>query len=178
MRCKFCKKKLEEKDLIILGIYKIHKDCYDGFIDHTIKKVKEKRKKVEIDFEKVKKENKKSGAKKTAWSWFSKFIRERDKNNPCISCGKVRSSYHCGHYIPKSRGEQFYFNEKNCHKQCVYCNLFLSGNLAKYRLGLIKKIGLKEVEEIEKLPPITDKRSAEFYKDLAKEYRLKLKNLS
>ena len=37
----------------------------------------------------------------------------------------------------------------NCHKQCVKCNRFLSGNVAEYRRGLIKKIGLDLVEKIE-----------------------------
>jgi len=181
MKCKFCKKKIEEKDLKIVGIYKIHKFCFDDFIKDILKKVEEKRKseinKIDEKFKKLKVENKKSGAKQGCWKWFSLFIRERDKKENCISCKKSRSSYHCGHYIPKSKGEQFYFNEENCNKQCSYCNLFLSGNLAKYRTNLIKKIGLEKVEELEKLKPITDNRDTEFYKKLAKFYKKKYEDL-
>lgn len=181
MKCKVCKKKIEEKDLRIVGLYKIHNFCLDDFIKQTLKKVEEKRKKetikIEKKFKKLKVENKKSGAKMTAWKWFSKFIRKRDENDPCISCRRRKKNYHCGHYVPKSRGEQFYFNEENCHKQCSYCNLFLSGNLAKYRINLVKKIGLEKVEELEKLKPITEKRNTEFYKNLGKYYKKKYEDL-
>lgn len=36
-------------------------------------------------------------------SWVNKFIRLRDKNEPCISCGRYhQGQYHAGHY--RSRG--------------------------------------------------------------------------
>ena len=41
------------------------------------------------------------------------------------------------------------FIQNQVHKQCVKCNRFLSGNVAEYRKGLIRKIGIDKVMEIE-----------------------------
>ncbi len=78
-------------------------------------------------------------------SLFNKYIRTRDKDDPCISCGKHRTTYHAGHYLSVGGHTELRFNEDNVHKQCVYCNVFLSGNLLNYRNGLINKIGLERV---------------------------------
>ena len=88
---------------------------------------------------------------------FNKFIRNRDKRLPCISCGKTRiqtakmqgSNFHAGHFKTRGARPELRFDESNCHKQCAHCNVHLSGNLAEYRKNLIKKIGLDEVLRIE-----------------------------
>jgi hypothetical protein len=82
---------------------------------------------------------------------FNRFIRLRDKNEPCISCGYTGNSrqWHAGHYRPQGRNGALRFNEMNCHKQCSICNNHLSGNLVSYRANLIKKIGLEMVQELE-----------------------------
>lgn len=41
------------------------------------------------------------------------------------------------------------FVENNVHAQRKYCNDYLSGNAVAYRQGLIKRIGVTAVEEIE-----------------------------
>ena len=41
------------------------------------------------------------------------------------------------------------FNENNCHAQPKQDNRYLSGNVADYRIGLIKRIGLAPVEALE-----------------------------
>lgn len=83
---------------------------------------------------------------------FNRFVRLRDKNNGCISCGDTRISteYHAGHYRSVGSSNSLRFTEDNCNKQCAYCNVFLSGNIKEYRKRLIRKIGLKRVEELEK----------------------------
>ena len=83
---------------------------------------------------------------------FNEFIRLRDKDLPCISCGtnKKDIQYHAGHYRSVGSTPELRFNELNCHKQCSKCNNYLSGNLINYRINLIKKIGLDMVEELEK----------------------------
>lgn len=87
---------------------------------------------------------------KTLQVVFNTYIRERDKNEPCISCGTTKGQMHCGHYRSVSVAPQLRFNEDNCSKQCARCNTYLSGNLINYRIGLVKKIGLKKVEQLEK----------------------------
>jgi hypothetical protein len=84
---------------------------------------------------------------------FNEFIRLRDKDLPCISCGKHRPMYHAGHYRSTGSHPELRFNEDNCHKQCPHCNLFKSGNLIDYRINLIKKIGEPRVEVLENYTP-------------------------
>jgi len=81
---------------------------------------------------------------------FNKYIRLRDQNDGCISCGSTSaSSYHAGHYRSIGSAGHLRFNEHNCHRQCAACNTHLSGNLIRYRLGLIRKIGIQFVETLE-----------------------------
>jgi len=78
---------------------------------------------------------------------FNAWIRERDKDKGCISCGGEVN--HAGHYLSQGHHSQYRFNEMNVNGQCVRCNTFMHGNLIKYRQGLIKKIGLQKVELLE-----------------------------
>ena len=81
---------------------------------------------------------------------FNKYIRLRDQDDGCISCGsKSASAYHAGHYRSIGSAGHLRFNEQNCHRQCAACNTHLSGNLIRYRLGLIRKIGIFAVEALE-----------------------------
>lgn len=82
---------------------------------------------------------------------FNRFVRDRDREKPCISCGqKLTHEYsQAGHYISVGRSKALRFHEDNVHSQCSYCNIQLEGNVSKYRAGLIKKIGIEKVEKIE-----------------------------
>ena len=81
---------------------------------------------------------------------FNKYIRLRDQDDGCISCGsKSAYAYHAGHYRSIGSAGHLRFNEHNCHRQCSACNTHLSGNLIRYRLGLIRKIGIHAVETLE-----------------------------
>ena len=109
---------------------------------------------------------------------FNEFIRLRDVDLPCISCGRYhQGQYHAGHYRSVGACPELRFNEDNAHKQCSACNSHLSGNILEYRLGLIEKIGLERVEFLERKdhPPL--KVSVEEIKDLIKVYKAKCKEL-
>ena len=81
---------------------------------------------------------------------FNKYIRLRDQDDGCISCGsKSAYAYHAGHYRSIGSAGHLRFNELNCHRQCSACNTHLSGNLIRYRSGLIRKIGIHAVETLE-----------------------------
>ena len=81
------------------------------------------------------------------------YVRERDKNEPCISCGTTKPDiqYCAGHYKTRGGSPELRFHAHfNIHKQCnQYCNLQLSGNISKYRESLVKKIGISQVEWLE-----------------------------
>ena len=109
---------------------------------------------------------------------FNEFIRLRDADLPCISCGRYHNGqYHAGHYRSVGACPELRFNEDNVHKQCSACNSHLSGNILEYRLGLIEKIGLERVEFLERKdhPPL--KLSVEEIKELIKVYRAKVREL-
>ena len=82
---------------------------------------------------------------------FNEYIRLRDHNEPCISCGQLDSPEWCaGHFRTRGAASQLRFNEDNIHKQCNrHCNMGLSGNIANYRPRLIAKIGITRVEALE-----------------------------
>ena len=85
---------------------------------------------------------------------FNRFIRLRDDKLPCICCGKFRQGWDAGHYLARSIRPELRFNEDNCHKQAKYCNNYNKGNAAaNYRNGLIARIGLERVLELEKPHP-------------------------
>lgn len=81
---------------------------------------------------------------------FQQWIRLRDEHQPCISCGKTSSTQWDGsHYYKAEIWSGLIFDETNVHKSCSYCNKELHGNLVEYRKGLIKRYGVKYVEDLE-----------------------------
>lgn len=109
---------------------------------------------------------------------FNAFIRARDADQPCISCGRHhQGQYHAGHYLSVGARPELRFEELNCAKQCSPCNNYLSGNAVLYRIALINKIGLEAVEWLEgphepKKYTIDDlKEIKAYYRSLEKEVR-------
>lgn len=94
---------------------------------------------------------------KEAQRAFNAYIRERDKEQPCICCGRVKTNvtglhshgWDAGHYRSTGSAPHLRFNEDNVHRQLVYCNRDRAGNAVEYRAGLIARIGLARVEALE-----------------------------
>jgi predicted RNA-binding Zn-ribbon protein involved in translation (DUF1610 family) len=83
---------------------------------------------------------------------FNAWIRLRDAEFPCISCGRPalwRGQWDAGHYLSRGSSPALRFDPANVHKQCLPCNRHLSGNLIAFRVGLIQRIGLERVEWLE-----------------------------
>ena len=74
---------------------------------------------------------------------FNRFIRERDKDKGCISCGSQVTE--AGHYYSQGHHSALRFNEVNVNGQCTRCNCFLHGNLIQYRNGLISRYSEVEI---------------------------------
>lgn len=109
---------------------------------------------------------------------FNKFIRLRDKDLPCVSCGRFhQGQWHAGHYRSVGDCPELRFNEDNVHKQCSVCNNHKSGNAIEYRIGLVERIGVERVEFLERKdhPPL--KLTIDEIKDLIKVYRAKCREL-
>lgn len=93
---------------------------------------------------------------KAAQREFNKWIRTRDSDRPCISCGspppdlsKLHAGRDAGHYRSVGSASHLRFHVDNCHAQCVHCNQFKSGCAVDYRIRLIERIGLGRVEALE-----------------------------
>jgi hypothetical protein len=81
---------------------------------------------------------------------FNRYVRLRDADLPCISCGRFHTGqYHAGHYLTVGSRPELRFCELNVHKQCSACNNYLSGNIVAYRMALVKRIGLDQVDWLE-----------------------------
>ncbi|WP_373031628.1 recombination protein NinG [Sulfurovum sp.] len=114
---------------------------------------------------------------KKAQAACNAFIRERDKGDPCISCGRYHTGqYHAGHYISTGARRELRFHPANIHKQCQPCNTHLSGNPILYRSWLIKKVGQEMVEYLENYNGI-QKMTVDEIKDIEAHYKELLKSL-
>lgn len=150
-KCSYCKIKFEPK-------YFLQKYCLQN--DNCIKAFSEYAKEQNIKKQSKESKEKKAKLKKeilTLSDWlkmaqvaFNAFIRERDKNDYCISCKtKISNLWDAGHYRSVGSNPQLRFDEQNVNKQCRKCNGYWGGNPIEYRKVLIEKYGIEVVERIE-----------------------------
>ena len=117
---------------------------------------------------------------KEAQAAFNAFVRERDKNQPCICCGQplgsgeVGGAYDCGHYRSVGSAPHLRFDERNAHAQRKQCNRWGAGRAVDYRLGLIRRIGIKDVEDLE-ADDLARKWTMQELIEIRDTYRAKLK---
>ena len=139
------------------------------------KKAKAERAEIRVRKEKAKTRRQWINEAQTA---INAWVRERDKAEPCISCGRHHDGqYHAGHYLSTGARPGLRFDaDRNIWKQCQPCNTHLSGNLLNYRIGLIAKIGLDAVEALESDHTVK-KWPIDELKAIRDEYRAKLKEL-
>lgn len=105
---------------------------------------------------------------------FQKWIRLRDKDKPCISCGTISSSvWDGGHFKKAELYSGVIFHEHNVNLQCGKCNRFLAGNELNYRTGLIAKIGEEAVLNLEHLAEMS--RMKKYTNEELEEIKLKYK---
>lgn len=114
---------------------------------------------------------------KQAQQAVNAFIRERDRDLPCVSCGTMSAAqWDAGHYRTTASAPQLRFDPRQIWKQCQVCNQHKSGNIVPYREELVRRIGIEQVEDIES----NHKRhrwTIEECKAIKAEYQQKLKDL-
>lgn len=114
---------------------------------------------------------------KEAQTAFNAFIRARDADRPCISCGRHHNGqYHAGHYLSVGSSPALRFEELNVWKQCAPCNNHLSGNAVLYRRALVELIGPEKVEWLEG-PHQPKKYTIDDLKAIKAEYIMKRKEI-
>ena len=179
-KCKGCGERFSKETMIITPVSAYCSyDCLNGSMKGLIKKGREKQEKeFKKETRRLKEESRPiSWYKKKAQELFNKFIRLRDKDLPCISCGRHhQGQYHAGHYRTVGACPELRFDELNCHKQCSVCNNHLSANLLEYRINLIKKIGEDKVNWLEGYHEPKRYRKEDLV-ELIKTYKAKIKSL-
>jgi len=109
-------------------------------------------------------------AKAKADRYFSLYIRKRDEDKPCITCGKFTAEKDCGHFISR-RFEAVRMDEQNAHGQCIKCNRFEYGNQFEHGVQIDKLYGEGTAEKILLKSKMLCKRSKEDYERIALDYK-------
>jgi hypothetical protein len=168
-KCKICRAEFQKRSMT-------HKCCSPECAQEFVRREREKndRKETRTKLTALKT---RSEWLKEAQSAFNAYIRYRDRDLPCISCGRFHSGdNHAGHYRSIGAAPQLRFHEDNVHLQCAPCNTYLSGNAIEYRIHLVERLGVERVDSLEadnsvRKWTIDDARRIKF------EYRDKLKAL-
>lgn len=114
---------------------------------------------------------------KQAQQAVNAYVRERDHDLPCVSCGTYMSAqWDAGHYRTTASAPQLRFDPRQIHKQCIVCNQHKSGNLVPYRIELIRRIGQEAVDDIESNHD-RHRWTIEECKAIKSEYQQKMKDL-
>jgi hypothetical protein len=113
---------------------------------------------------------------------FAAWVRERDRQAgyPCISSGQPLdwsgNQVDAGHYRSRGAASHLRYHPNNCHAQAKRENRYLAGNAIDYRMGLIQRIGLEQVEALE-----TDNEPRKWQRDellsIIKEFKERLREL-
>lgn len=170
-KCKHCKEEFEK-------VHGLQKFCF-----------KDECKKVWIETEKEKqwrkerkewyKENETvQSLMKKLQPIFNQYIRLRDKDKPCISCGReLKGKFDAGHFYSSGGHKSVTFNEDNVHGQCVHCNQHKHGNLHEYNEGIKERIGQARFLELRSKAQETKKYTREELRGLIVFYKEKIKQL-
>lgn len=161
-RCAHCKAKLipERASQIV------HVECVEEWaLAQQAKREREEAKKARMaaKVERATTRARKQAAKtipqliKEAQHAFNAYIRERDKDKPCICCGlplyrgdaSTGGQFDCGHWRSVGSASHLRFDERNAHGQRKVCNRYGAGRAVEYRAGLIDRLGASVVEALE-----------------------------
>lgn len=120
---------------------------------------------------------------------FNNFIRFRDRDLPCPSCGETHppmlhgGQWDCGHFKSVGANPELRFEERNAHKQCKSCNGGAGNFTAKeatvskqYEAGLVQRYGQEYVDWLNGPHPMTNYRREDYIR-IRDEYRSKLRDL-
>lgn len=85
----------------------------------------------------------------------NRYIRLRDENKNCISCGcplvreRVGGGFDAGHFRSRGSAPHLRFYTLNIAGQCKKCNRYGGGERDLFKVGLINWLGADKVEQIE-----------------------------
>lgn len=108
---------------------------------------------------------------------FNTWVKLRDKDSPCITCGKTTGVMEAGHCYKVSSYPNLRFHESNVHKQCYECNRDKDGWFEKYIIELPKRVGEQEFLSLLEYKNVPLKMSIPEIQEQIKIYRDKIKEL-
>lgn len=109
---------------------------------------------------------------------FNEFIRKRDADKPCITCGKPKIEHAC-HFYPVGFYSALRFNEDNVHGGCLQCNYYKHGSGNEYRRNIELRIGKERLLLLDHIATRNRVKKWERYEleILITEYKQKIKEL-
>jgi hypothetical protein len=157
----------------------LNSDIGKSIMFKSINKVQKPR----IELEKAYKDNKEkkgiAGALLVTKTLVHAYVRKRDKDMNCISCGcQWNDKFQAGHYYPNNSFITLKFHLDNINGQCEQCNLFKEGNFENYTLNLPKRIGKLRFDNLVKLAEIDKQFSKVWNLENLKEIRENIKKLN
>ncbi|CFR20037.1 phage ninG-like protein [Yersinia kristensenii] len=197
--CKVCKTRFKPATQYEWWCDEKHKEEYIKQLavkarQNTIQKDEQRRKKetqAERQSLKIRKLELKpdSHFKKLAQQAFNEYIRTRDHDQPCISCGETNppdlhgGQWDCGHFKTVGGFPELRFVECNAYRQCKSCNAGSAkygGKAATvekmYRESLAKKFGQELVDWLDGPHEMNHYRRDDYIR-IRDEYRAKTRSL-
>ncbi len=185
--CKICKKRFKPATLYEHWCCDEHKDALITVLAEKARQqriqAQERQRKKEVQQERKTLKVRKLAVQplshfhKQTQQAFNQFIRTRDADDPCISCGRMHEGqWHAGHYRTVKSSPETRYDEDGCHKQCMPCNHHLSGNIPNYKPRLIEKIGQAAFDRLMGAHELK-KWKREELQELAAFYRQKTRDL-
>lgn len=172
-RCKNCKTKFEP--VRFNQRYCFNEDCVKAWVEYEkTKQWKAKKTQLKKDLMSL------QDHLKIAQQVFNKYIRERDKGLPCISCGKELKdgNVDAGHLWSAGGHSNIRFNEYNVNAQCSRpCNKDKSGDTNNYRIQFVKRYSQEILDKLDLEAHVVKKWTIEELKELITTYKAKIKNL-
>jgi len=157
-RCSNCRKKVDT-DVAILSSLKAFctYECLKVYTQKNADKLADKTRREKRQQDRVKKDKLKTKSQwtKEAQAAVNAYVRWRDRNKDCISCGRNLKSeslgggYDAGHYRSRGSAPHLRFRLDNIFGQCKHCNRYLSGNIDKMRVGIVWRYGQEFLDRIE-----------------------------
>ena len=151
-RCKHCKEKYEA--IHFNQKYCTKDECMDAWIK-SAKEVqwKKKKKRMKEELKTI------SDYIKEAQKWVNRFVRLRDKEQGCISCGTpLTGKYDAGHFFSAGGHGSVRFDVRNIH-------------------ALLTKIGSEEFDKMEAKSKGVHKWNKEELENIIKEFKEKCKEI-
>jgi len=126
------------------------------------------------------KKKKLSTVKKKLWALVSQYVRRSNSNLDgfcyCVTCGKAFhwKKLDAGHCIGGHKNYNF-FDERNIHPQCTYCNRFMHGNLVPYFEFMMETYGKTIIDELREYREVIF--TVDYLEEMIEVYKRKLKEI-